>query len=75
MAYPTSVNSQITDAAAPTTHFPTSKLIEMMINLSYSNLISNTNMSQQNAVANQQSVNETGISITGAAAKLLGKDQ
>lgn len=37
----------------------------MLSNLSYSNTIANTNLSQQNAVANQQAMNELGISIVG----------
>ncbi len=37
----------------------------MLSNLAYSNVIANTNLSQQNAVANQQAMNELGISIVG----------
>jgi hypothetical protein len=37
----------------------------MLSNLSYSNTITNTNLSQQNAVSNQQAMNELGISILG----------
>lgn len=37
----------------------------MLSNLAYSNTITNTNLSQQNAVANQQAMNELGISIVG----------
>lgn len=37
----------------------------MLSNLAYSNIIANTNLSQQNAVANQQAMNELGISIVG----------
>ncbi|MBI5423037.1 MAG: R body protein [Opitutae bacterium] len=37
----------------------------MLSNLAYSNAIANTNLSQQNAVANQQAMNELGISIVG----------
>lgn len=35
----------------------------MLSNLAYSNVISSTNLGQQNAVANQQAVNELGISV------------
>jgi len=35
----------------------------MLSNLAYSNIVSNTNLGQQNAVANQQSVGELGISV------------
>jgi hypothetical protein len=37
----------------------------MLSNLAYANLVANTNLSQQNAVANQQAMNELGISIVG----------
>jgi hypothetical protein len=37
----------------------------MLANLAYANLVANTNLSQQNAVANQQAMNELGISIVG----------
>ena len=37
----------------------------MLSNLAYANSIANTNLSQQNAVANQQAMNELGISIVG----------
>jgi hypothetical protein len=37
----------------------------MLSNLAYSNTVANTNLSQQNAVANQQAMNELGISIVG----------
>ena len=37
----------------------------MLSNLAYSNVVANTNLSQQNAVSNQQAMNELGISIVG----------
>lgn len=37
----------------------------MLSNLAYSNTVSNTNLSQQNAVANQQAMNELGIAVVG----------
>lgn len=37
----------------------------MLSNLAYSNTIANTNLSQQNAVANQQAMNELSISVVG----------
>ncbi len=37
----------------------------MLANLAYSNLVANTNLSQQNAVSNQQAMNELGIAIVG----------
>jgi len=39
----------------------------MLSNLAYSNTVANTNLSQQNAVANQQAMNELGISIVAKA--------
>lgn len=37
----------------------------MISNLAYGNTVANTNLSQQNAVANQQAMNELGVAITG----------
>ena len=37
----------------------------MISNLAYSNVITTTNLSQQNAVSNQQAMNEVGISVVG----------
>lgn len=37
----------------------------MLSNLAYSNAVQNTNLSAQNAVANQQAMNELGIAIVG----------
>ncbi|MEM9216681.1 MAG: RebB family R body protein [Cyanobacteria bacterium P01_F01_bin.150] len=39
----------------------------MLSNLTYSNSISNINLSQQNAVSNQQALNQLGITVTGKA--------
>ncbi|MCM8528978.1 MAG: hypothetical protein NE327_20815 [Lentisphaeraceae bacterium] len=39
----------------------------MLSNLAYSNSVANTNLSQQNAVSNQQALNEVAISVTGKA--------
>lgn len=36
----------------------------MLSNLAYSNIVANTNLSAQNAVANQQSMNELGVAVT-----------
>jgi len=43
----------------------------MLSNLAYSNTIANTNLSQQNAVANQQAMNELGIAIVGKTVNSL----
>lgn len=37
----------------------------MLANLLFANTITNVNLSQQNAVANQQAMNELGISVVG----------
>jgi hypothetical protein len=39
----------------------------MLSNLAYSNLISNINLSQQNAVSNQQAMNQLSLSVTAKA--------
>jgi hypothetical protein len=39
----------------------------MLSNLAFANVVFNTNLSQQNAVANQQAMNELGISVTSKA--------
>lgn len=43
----------------------------MLSNLAYSNTVANTNLSQQNAVANQQAMNELGISIVAKASNTV----
>ncbi len=43
----------------------------MLSNLMYSNVMANINLSQQNAVANQQAMNELGISVTGKTVNLV----
>lgn len=40
-------------------------------NLAYSNLIANVNLSQQNAVSNQQAMNELGIAVTGKTVNVI----
>lgn len=39
----------------------------MLSNLAFSNLINNTNLSQQNAVSNQQSMNQLNLTLTSKA--------
>jgi hypothetical protein len=39
----------------------------MLSNLAFANLIGNVNLSQQNAVSNQQSINQLAVSVTGKA--------
>ncbi len=43
----------------------------LLSNLAYANTIANTNLAQQNAVANQQAMNELGISIVAKAANTV----
>jgi len=43
----------------------------MLSNLAYANLIANTNLSQQNAVSNQQAMNELGIAVTGKSVNIV----
>jgi len=43
----------------------------MLSNLAFSNTVANTNLSHQNAVANQQSMNELGVAVTGKVVNLL----
>lgn len=39
----------------------------MLSNLHFSNVVANTNLSAQNAVANQQAMNELGVAVTAKA--------
>ena len=43
----------------------------MLSNLAYANLISNTNLAQQNAVSNQQGANQLGVTVTGKSVNLV----
>ena len=43
----------------------------MLSNLAYSNTVVNTNLSMQNAVSNQQSLNELGIAVLGKTVNLV----
>ena len=43
----------------------------MLSNLAYANLISNVNLSQQNAVSNQQAMNQLGVTVTGKSVNLV----
>ena len=43
----------------------------MLSNLAYANLISNVNLSQQNAVSNQQGLNQLGVTVTGKSVNLV----
>ncbi|VAW42823.1 hypothetical protein MNBD_CHLOROFLEXI01-656 [hydrothermal vent metagenome] len=61
MALPT----EITDAVAIGNLKSISEQPAMLSNLAYSNTVMNTNLSAQNAVANQQSMNQLGVAIVG----------
>jgi len=43
----------------------------MLSNLAYANLISNVNLSQQNAVSNQQAMNQLALTVTGKIVNLI----
>jgi hypothetical protein len=43
----------------------------MLSNLAYANLIGNVNLSQQNAVSNQQAMNQLGLTVTGKVVNLV----
>lgn len=43
----------------------------MISNLAYSNLVANTDLAQKNAVANQQAMNEVGLSIVAKASNTV----
>ena len=47
----------------------------ILSNLALSNAIANDNLSQQNAVSNQQAMNQLQISVAGAAVNLFGAKQ
>ena len=46
----------------------------MLSNLAYSNTVMNINLAAQNAVSNQQAMNELGIGVTGAATRMLASN-
>ncbi|HZS48316.1 MAG TPA: hypothetical protein VFC63_24820 [Blastocatellia bacterium] len=52
-------------------HDPISEQTAMLSNLVYANLVANVNLSQQNAVANQQAMNELGVAILGKVVNLI----
>jgi hypothetical protein len=43
----------------------------MLANLAFSNLVQNVNLSQQNAVSNQQAMNELNVVVTGKTVNLI----
>jgi hypothetical protein len=65
------VNPQITDAIAEENVTSIGGQSAMLSNLTYANLISNINLSQQNAVANQQAMNQLLLTVTGKIVNML----
>ncbi len=61
----------VTDSVAIGNMKSISEQPAMLSNLAYSNTVVNGNLSQQNSVANQQSQNEVGMSVTGKVINLL----
>ncbi len=59
------IPEEITDAVAIGNLKSISEQPAMLSNLAYSNTVMNTNLSAQNAVANQQSMNQLGVAIVG----------
>lgn len=43
----------------------------MLSNLAFSNLVNNVNISQQNALSNQQAMNQLGIAVTGKVVNVV----
>jgi hypothetical protein len=69
------LNEEVVSAVAIGNLKAISEQPAMLSNLAHANLIANTNLSQQNAVANQQSLNELNISILAKAANTISNLQ
>lgn len=65
------LNEEVVSAVAIGNLKAISEQPAMLSNLAYSNTVTNTNLSQQNAVANQQAMNELGISIVAKASNTV----
>lgn len=63
MAFPTAVNDQITDSITQPNVTSIASVPGNLSNLSLSNLVSNTNLSQQSALANQQAMNSLNLAL------------
>jgi hypothetical protein len=61
----------VAGAMPPHQHDPIAEQPPMLSNLAYSNAVNNINLAQQNAVANQQALNEMGITVTGKVVNFL----
>lgn len=66
-----SLPKEIIDAIAIGNVKSVAEQSSMLSNLAYANLITNTNLSAQNAVANQQALNQLGATVTGKSVNLV----
>lgn len=65
------LNEEVVSAVAIGNLKSISEQPAMLSNLAFSNTVANTNLAQQNAVANQQAMNELGISIVAKASNTV----
>lgn len=72
MAFPTAVNSQITDAVSQSNVTVIGSGPGLYANLAYGNAVNVSNLAQQNAVANQQAMNELGVAVVAKAIAMFG---
>jgi|SRR5579863_9890259 5-enolpyruvylshikimate-3-phosphate synthase len=68
---PTSLDPGVVEAVAIGNLKSISEQPAMLSNLAYSNTVANTNLAAQNAVANQQALNELGISVLGKTVNVV----
>ncbi len=68
---PTNLDPGVVEAVAIGNLKAISEQPAMLSNLAYSNTVANTNLSAQNAVANQQALNELGVSILGKTVNVV----
>jgi hypothetical protein len=66
------INEEVIDVVANANLKSIAEMPAQLANLLYSNTVANINISQQNAVANQQAMNELGIAVVAKACHLLG---
>jgi len=65
------ISGQVLEAGAISSLSSISQQPAMLSNLAYSNTVVNVNLSMQNAVANQQAMNELGVAILGKTVSRL----
>jgi hypothetical protein len=68
---PSGVNPQIVDSVAIGNVKSVAEQPAMLSNLAFANLVNNVNLSQQNAVSNQQAMNQLLITVTGKIVNML----